>query len=49
MALAGEAGELVSVFQWLTEDESRKLSPEDLRLASEEIADIQICAQFAGR
>lgn len=42
MALAGEAGELLELFQWLSEDESRNL-PEDARQAvAHEIADIQI-------
>ena len=40
MALAAEAGELLEVFQWLTEDESRALPPEKLAAASEEVADI---------
>ena len=44
MALAGEAGELLEIFQWLTEEQSRKesISAEDKQLASEELADIQI-------
>ena len=42
MALAGEVGELIEHFQWLTEKESRELSGEKLEKASEEIADIQI-------
>lgn len=44
MALAGEAGELLEIFQWLTEDQSRKenISNKNKQLASEEIADIQI-------
>ena len=42
MALAGEAGELLELFQWLTQDESRNL-PDDARQAvAHEIADIQI-------
>jgi NTP pyrophosphatase (non-canonical NTP hydrolase) len=42
MALAGEAGELLELFQWLTQEESRNL-PEDARQAvAHEIADIQI-------
>jgi NTP pyrophosphatase (non-canonical NTP hydrolase) len=40
MALSGEAGELLEVFQWLTEDESRRPSPEVLRAAREEVADV---------
>ncbi|MEX0991042.1 MAG: nucleotide pyrophosphohydrolase [Actinomycetota bacterium] len=42
MALAGEAGELLEVFQWLTEDQSKSLSEADLQRAAEELADIQI-------
>lgn len=42
MAVASEAGELVDVFQWLTEEESRHLSEEDRRRATEEIADVLI-------
>jgi NTP pyrophosphatase (non-canonical NTP hydrolase) len=44
MALAGEAGELVAEFQWLTPDESTKsaLSPEQLEAIALEIADVQI-------
>jgi len=42
MALAGEAGELLELFQWLTQEESRNL-PDDAREAvAHEIADIQI-------
>jgi NTP pyrophosphatase (non-canonical NTP hydrolase) len=40
MALSAEAGELVEVFQWLTEEQSRALSPEALAAASDEIADV---------
>jgi len=40
MALAGEAGELLENFQWLTEEQSRHPSPETLRAAGEEIADV---------
>lgn len=44
MALAGEAGELVAEFQWLTPDESSKaaLSNEQLEAIALEIADVQI-------
>ena len=42
MALAAESGELLEVFQWLTEEQSRELSAGHLSHASEEIADIQI-------
>ncbi len=42
MALAGEAGELVSLFQWLSEPESRRMPPERLADAADEIADVQM-------
>src|SRR2546426_1642632 len=42
MAVASEAGELVDVFQWLTEEESRLLSDENHQRATEEIADVLI-------
>jgi len=44
MAVAGEAGELVSEFQWLTADESRKenLSAEKLKAIKMEIADVAL-------
>jgi NTP pyrophosphatase (non-canonical NTP hydrolase) len=42
MARAGEAGELLELFQWLTQEEIRNL-PDDARQAvAFEIADIQI-------
>src|SRR3954471_1804015 len=40
MALSAEAGELLEVFQWLTEEQSRNLEPKARAAASEEIADI---------
>jgi len=40
MALAGEAGELLETFQWLTEEQSRRPAPETLAAASEEVADV---------
>ena len=44
MAIAGEAGELVAEFQWLTSEESTlaSLSPEQLQAIKLEIADVQI-------
>lgn len=44
MALAGEAGELLEIFQWLTGDQSAKgnLSDDQLVRSKEEIADIVI-------
>lgn len=46
MALAGEVGELLEIFQWLTEEQSRKssLSEDQLAAASEELADVLIYA-----
>jgi len=40
MALSAEAGELLEVFQWLTEEQSRALSDDARTAASEEIADV---------
>jgi NTP pyrophosphatase (non-canonical NTP hydrolase) len=42
MALAGEAGELLEVFQWRTEEESYALDPQALAQAREELADLLI-------
>lgn len=41
-ALIVEAAELLEHFQWLTEDESRRLSPEQGRAVELEIADVFI-------
>ena len=40
MALIAEAGELIEHFQWLTEDQSRKLSAEQRRAVELELADV---------
>jgi NTP pyrophosphatase (non-canonical NTP hydrolase) len=40
MALSAEAGELLEVFQWLSEEQSRALAPEARQAASDEIADV---------
>ena len=40
MALSVEAGELLETFQWLTEEQSRRLAPEALAAASDEVADV---------
>jgi dCTP diphosphatase len=40
MALSAEAGELLEVFQWLTEEQSHRLDPEARAAAGEEIADV---------
>jgi dCTP diphosphatase len=42
MALAGEAGELLEIFQWLSELQSSDLDDEDRDRVAEEMADIQI-------
>jgi NTP pyrophosphatase (non-canonical NTP hydrolase) len=42
MALAGEAGELLEEFQWLTPQESLKLNNKQLQSVEEEIGDIAI-------
>jgi len=42
MALAGEAGELIEHFQWLTEAQSAELDARTLEQVASEIADIQI-------
>ncbi|QXE92803.1 nucleotide pyrophosphohydrolase [Geomonas subterranea] len=44
IALSVEASELLEIFQWLTDDESRGItnSEQDMRLITEELADIQI-------
>lgn len=43
MSVASEAGELLEVFQWLTEEQSKHLTPEQKQAASDEIADVLIC------
>jgi NTP pyrophosphatase (non-canonical NTP hydrolase) len=40
MALSAESAELLEIFQWLTEEQSRALPPEALAAASDEIADV---------
>ena len=42
MALVVEAGEILECFQWLTEEQSRKLSSDTLKKVKEEIGDVQI-------
>jgi dCTP diphosphatase len=42
MALAAEAGELVEVFQWLTETESANLDAAQKQAAAHELADVLI-------
>ena len=40
MALSGESGELLEVFQWLTEEQSRNLDDKARAAAGDEIADV---------
>jgi NTP pyrophosphatase (non-canonical NTP hydrolase) len=40
MAASVEMAELVEIFQWLSEDESRQLAPEKLEHAGQEIGDV---------
>jgi len=42
MALTGEVGELVEVFQWLTEEQSREVArnPQTARAVRDELADV---------
>ena len=40
MALSVESSELVEIFQWLTEEQSRALDPQTKAAAGEEIADV---------
>ena len=42
MALAGEAGELLAEFQWLTPEESANLTVEQRAAVAEEMADVLI-------
>ena len=42
MALSVEAAELVEIFQWLTEEQSRNLAPDAKAAATDEIADVLI-------
>ena len=40
MAASVEMAELVEIFQWLDEDQSRQLPPEQLEHAGQEVADV---------
>jgi len=40
MALSVESSELVEIFQWLTEEESKNLSDDNLQKVKDEIGDI---------
>ncbi len=43
MALSVEAAEIVELFQWMTEEQSKNLSPEKIEKLKEEIGDVMIC------
>ena len=40
MAIATEAGELLDIFQWLTEEQSYGLDPEQRQQVADEMADV---------
>ena len=40
MALSAEAGELLEVFQWLTDEQSRRLDAQARSAAADEVADV---------
>ncbi len=42
MALSVEASELVEIFQWLTQEESKNIDSKDIQSVKDEIADILI-------
>ncbi len=44
MALTNEVGELIEIFQWLTEDQSREVGndPKTTQAVRDELADVQI-------
>ena len=42
MALVVEASEILEIFQWLSEEESRNLDPKTIARVKEEIGDVQI-------
>jgi NTP pyrophosphatase (non-canonical NTP hydrolase) len=42
MALSVEVAEIVEIFQWLTQEESKNLKPEVLQEVKEEIGDVMI-------
>lgn len=42
LAVCGEVGELAECFQWLTEEESRHLTPEQFARVADEVADVQL-------
>jgi NTP pyrophosphatase (non-canonical NTP hydrolase) len=42
MALSVEVAEIVEIFQWLTQEESKNLRPDKLKKMKEEIGDVMI-------
>lgn len=42
MALIGEAAEIIEHFQWLSEEQSKQLTPEKKQVVSHELADVLI-------
>lgn len=42
MALAGEAAEIMEIFQWLTEDQSATLDAKQMAMLTDEIGDVLI-------
>jgi NTP pyrophosphatase (non-canonical NTP hydrolase) len=51
MAASVEMAELVEIFQWLSEEQSRQLPPEQLAHAGQEVADVvlyllQLCSEL---
>ena len=42
MALSVEASELVEIFQWLTQEESKNIDSKDIQSVKDEVADILI-------
>ena len=42
MALSVEVAEIVEIFQWLTQEESKNLPPDKLKKMKEEIGDVMI-------
>lgn len=50
IALSVEASELIEIFQWLTEEESKNLSSEQLTQVEEEISDVLLyLLQLSGK
>jgi NTP pyrophosphatase (non-canonical NTP hydrolase) len=43
MCLAAEVGELLEQFQWLTEEQSRELTPTRRAAVEDEIGDVTLC------